>query len=55
MNSPMELRPIKKSQFGPGPSCAICFNEATIEVLFEGEDAIIVQKYCDTCLAQGKF
>lgn len=54
-SKPVETRPIKPDRTKTPPTCVVCFEEAAIEALFELENALIIQRYCDKCISRAEY
>ena len=57
---PIEIRAIQTSSysqksFGTVAQCMNCFKEATKQALFELENTIAIQNYCDKCVSQAEY
>ena len=50
-----EVHVMPKSMLYSHRSCADCFGEATRKALFERENEVIVQYYCDSCIPKAEF
>jgi hypothetical protein len=54
MVKPFETRPATAGNKGGG-FCILCGKPATTEALFRLEGAIVIQRYCDTCLPKANY
>ena len=55
MVKPYETRPASSStKKGPG-FCIVCGKIATTEALFQLEDVVIIQRFCDNCLPKANY
>lgn len=52
---PFETRPVSVSTKKLPGFCVKCSAVATTEALFQLEDAILVQRYCDKCLPDAQY
>ena len=61
----MSTKPIKvqaiqiknegQRSFGVVPQCVSCFKDATKQALFELENTIAIQNYCDNCVSKAEY
>lgn len=49
-NKPIKTRPISRRSFALAPPCVACYEDAAFEALFELENTIVVERYCEKCL-----
>jgi hypothetical protein len=55
MQKPIEIKKFQK-RAGRGPAyCHTCGEYATLEALFEVDNYIVSQRYCEKCLQAGQF
>jgi|GEM_PF-1207033 len=52
---PFETRPATTSTKKASGFCIICSNVATTEALFQLQDAVIIQRFCDKCLPKANY
>jgi hypothetical protein len=45
-----QSRPAQPGKFQQPPFCGICSGRATTEVLYEMENVVVKQVYCDECV-----
>ncbi|MEM3159963.1 MAG: hypothetical protein QXJ74_04185 [Nitrososphaera sp.] len=55
MAKPFQTRPAKAGTKGGTGFCVSCAAVATTEALFKLEGAIVIQRYCDSCLPQARY
>lgn len=52
---PYQVRPALAGTKKSAGFCIICATVATTEALFQLDGAVIIQRYCDTCLSDAKY
>lgn len=52
---PFETRPVKSNTKKSSGFCVTCSAMATTEALFQLEDAVIIQRFCDKCLPKANY
>jgi hypothetical protein len=55
MLKPSKMRPIEKKKHQMPSYCMLCPDVATKEVLYELENCVVVQRYCDKCLPHAEY
>ena len=55
MMKPFETRPALSSTKKSAGFCILCSKTATTEALFQLEDAVIIQRFCDKCLPKANY
>lgn len=55
MKKPFETRPATSSTKKAPGFCIVCGAVATTEALFQLDDAVIIQRYCDKCLPAARY
>ena len=55
MTKPFETRSAKSTTKSQPGFCVRCSALATTEALFQLEDAVIIQRYCDKCLPDADY
>jgi hypothetical protein len=55
MAKPFEIRPVTLSTKQAPGFCIVCGALATKIALFQLEDAVIIQRYCDKCLSGAEY
>lgn len=52
---PYETRPASTGTKKASGFCIVCGKVATTEALFQLQDAVIIQRYCDICLINANY
>lgn len=52
---PYETRPASTSTKKASGFCIVCGKVATTEALFQLQDAVIIQRFCDICLPKANY
>jgi hypothetical protein len=52
---PIQTRPVSVTTTGTPTFCIVCSKKATMEALFQLDECMIVQKYCEKCLDKAEY
>jgi hypothetical protein len=55
MVKPFKTRPASAGTNKSPGFCVVCAAVATTEALFQLQDAVIIQRYCDKCLPDAQY